>query len=109
MAEDSARDLRPLANRRSDQRLPVRGIARVKVQRCELVADTVDISAHGVCLTLPIALEVGSNCHLELEMQGALQRRASVTARVCFCLHGKEGYRIGLNCELEEFVDDGTA
>lgn len=110
MAEDSAEDLRPpIANRRSHQRLPLRGTARVKVQRRELLADTVDISAHGVCLTLPVPLEVGGSCQLELEIQGAMQRRATVEARVCFCLQGKDGYRIGLNCALEEFVDDGAA
>jgi hypothetical protein len=71
-------------------------------------ADTVDISAHGVCLTLPRALEVGSTCQLELEIHGATQRSKSVVARVCFCVQGSNGYRIGLNCSLEEFVDNGA-
>jgi hypothetical protein len=89
----------------------MRGTALVRIQRRELRADTVDISAHGVCLTLPRALEVGSTCELdlELEIQGATTRHTSVVARVCFCLHGKNGYRIGLNCALEDFVGDGAA
>jgi hypothetical protein len=82
MAEDSAEELRrPLADRRRQPRLPTRGTALVRFQRRELRADTVDISAHGVCLTLP---------------------------HVCFCLRGNNGYRIGLNCALEDFVDDGA-
>lgn len=85
--------------------VPMRGSAIVRIQRREMHADTADISAHGVCLTLPRALEVGSTCHLELEIQGAEQRRMSVVARVCFCLQAKSGYRVGLNCSLEEFVD----
>lgn len=109
MAEDSARDLRPpVANRRSHQRLPIRGTARVRAQRRDMLADTVDISAHGVCLTLPVALEVGSSCLLDLQIVGAKQSSASVEARVCFCLQGKEGYRIGLNCSLEELVEENT-
>lgn len=69
-------------------------------------ADAVDISAHGVCLTLPRALEVGSTCQLDLEVFGAEKRSLSVAARVCFCLQSKDGYRIGLNCSLEELVAD---
>jgi hypothetical protein len=110
MVEDSAEDLRPpVAERRKQQRLPIRGSARVRIQRREMRADPVDISTHGVCLTLPRALEVGSTCQLDLEVQGAAQRRTSVLARVCFCLQGQNGYRIGLNCELDEFVDSGAA
>lgn len=109
MVEDSAEELRPpVADRRKQQRLLTRGTALVRFQRHELRADTVDISQHGVCLTLPRALEVGSTCELDLEILGADQRRTSVVARVCFCLQGKDGYRIGLNCALEDFVDDGA-
>jgi hypothetical protein len=108
MGEDSAEELqRPAADRRRQQRLPTRGAALVRFQRRELQADTVDISPHGVCLTLPCALDVGSTCELDLKVLGASQRRTSVVARVCFCLQGKDGYRIGLNCALEDFVDDG--
>ncbi|HEV8334659.1 MAG TPA: PilZ domain-containing protein [Steroidobacteraceae bacterium] len=108
MVEDSAEELRrPVADRRRQQRLPTRGTALVKLQRRELRADTVDISPHGVCLTLPRALEVGSTCELDLEILGTA-KRTSVVARVCFCLQGKNGYRIGLNCALEDFVDDGA-
>lgn len=109
MGEDSAEEVQPpVADRRRQQRLPTRGTALVKFQRQELQADTVDISPHGVCLTLPRALEVGSSCELDLEIFGAAQRRTSVVARVCFCLQGKDGYRIGLNCDLDELVADGA-
>ena len=107
MAEDPAEDLRPaVANRRSPPRLQIRGIARVRVQRREMHAETDDISAHGVCLTLPRALEVGSTCRLDLEILGPQKRSTSVEARVCFCLQSQSGYRIGLNCPLEEFIAD---
>ena len=108
MGEDSAEELqRPVADRRRQQRLLTRGTALVRFQRQELRAETVDISPHGVCLTLPRALEVGSSCELDLEIFGTAKRRTSVAARVCFCLQGKDGYRIGLNCALEDFVGDG--
>jgi PilZ domain-containing protein len=109
MVEDSAEQVRPpVAERRRQQRLPIRGTALVRIQRRELRADTVDISPHGVCLTLPRGLEVGGACQLDLEIFGAAPRCISVEARVCFCLQGKDGYRIGLNCDLEDFVEDGT-
>lgn len=110
MVEDSADDLQPppVAERRRQQRLPIRGTALVRIQRRELRANTVDMSPHGVCLSLPVALEVGSACELDLEIFGAVGRTTSLVARVCFCLQGKEGYRIGLNCELEDFIDPGA-
>jgi hypothetical protein len=110
VVEDSADELQPppVAERRRQQRLPIRGTALVRIQRRELRAETVDMSPHGVCLTLPRALEVGSACELQLEILGAAKRITTVMARVCFCLQGKEGYRIGLNCELEDFIDAGV-
>lgn len=108
MAESPVEDLRPVAERRRQQRLPIRGSAIVRIQRRKIQADTVDISAHGVCLTLPRALEAGSTCQLDLQVPGASKRSTSVVARVCFCLQGKNGYRVGLNCSLEEFVDEGA-
>ena len=110
MAEDSAEDLRsPSADRRKQRRLPIRGDALVRMQRRELRAEAVDISAHGVCLTLPRPLEVGASCQLDLEIpalgQGGI---LSVEARVCFCLEGRDGYRIGLNCDLDELVAEGA-
>ena len=95
MAEDSAEDVRSL---------PVRGDALVTIQRREMRAEAVDICAHGVCLTLPCALEVGTACQLDLQIPGVPTRSTSVVARVCFCLQGNNGYRIGLNCALDEFV-----
>ncbi len=61
-----------------------------------------------MCLTVPHALEVGSSCQLDVLVQGAAKRSMSVVARVCFCLQGKNGYRVGLNCSLAELVDEGA-
>jgi hypothetical protein len=110
VAEDSAEDLRsPVTDRRKQRRLPVRGDALVRIRSRELRAEAVDISAHGVCLTLPRALEVGTPCWLELEIPSLAQGLVSVEARVCFCLQGKDGYRIGFNCDLEDLAGDGAA
>lgn len=111
MAEDSAEDLRPpVTERRKQPRLPIRGDALVRIQRRELRAEAVDISAHGVCLTLPRAVDVGTTCWLDLEIPSlAPGGFFSVEARVCFCLQGKDGYRIGLNCDLEDLTGDGAA
>jgi hypothetical protein len=57
---------------------------------------------------LPHALEVGSVCGLDLEIPGFAHASMSVEARVCFCLQGKEGYRIGLNCDLDDLMRDGA-
>ena len=111
MAEDSAEDLRPpVAELHKQRRLPIRGDALVRIQRRELRAEAVDISTHGVCLTLPRALEVGTTCSLDLEIPSlAPGGLFSVEARVCFCLQGKDGYRIGLNCDLEDLTGEGAA
>lgn len=111
MSEDSTEDLRsPVADRRKQRRLPIRGNALVTIQRRELRAEAVDISAHGVCLTLARALEVGTTCSLDLEIPSLAPGGFSVEARVCFCLQGKDGYRIGLNCDLEDLTGgDGAA
>jgi hypothetical protein len=92
-----------------DVDMALRGDALVRVQRRELRAETVDISAHGVCLTLPHPLEVGTTCWLDLEIPSRAQRGSlTVEARVCFCLQGNDGYRIGFNCEIDELVADGA-
>jgi PilZ domain len=96
------------SERRLQPRLPVRGVAHIKIKRRSVKAETVDISSHGVCLTLPQPLEVGSSCQLDLAIEGEEGRRISVVARVCFCLRGKNGYRVGLNCALAEFIDEGS-
>jgi hypothetical protein len=108
MAEYSAPVSRPHADRRRQSRLPVRGLAIVCGPRLRLIADTVDISAHGVCLSLPTALDVGGTYRLDLEIKSPTSRTKSVVARVCFCLKENSGYRIGLNCLLEDFVDKGV-
>jgi hypothetical protein len=87
-----------------NQRVPIRGRAVLKTKRGVLSAQTVDISAFGVCLTLPYALDVGSSCQFELEIQADPTRRTSAVGQVCFCLHEKDGYRVGLNCALGEFI-----
>jgi len=84
--------------RREQVRLPVRGRATVKTRKGDFSAETVDISAAGVCLTLPQALEVGSLYSLELEVPGNAGPGRSVVARVCFCLKQSHGFRVGLNC-----------
>ena len=69
MVEDKhERNHAPAADRRSQARLPVRGIALVKVKGRVVLAEAVDISAHGVCLTLKRPLLVGSCCRLDLEL-----------------------------------------
>lgn len=82
-----------------------RGVARVEASGHAMQGDAVDISAHGVCLTLPRPLEVGSSCRLDLELPRAQKRTTSVVACVCFCLQTKSGYRVGLNYPLTAFVD----
>jgi len=79
MAEDSAEDLRPpVTERRKQPRLPIRGDALVRIQRRELRAEAVDISAHGVCLTLPRAVEVGTTCWLDLEIPADHEKFISI-------------------------------
>jgi hypothetical protein len=68
--------------RRTNQRVPIRGRAVFKTKRGVLIAQTVDISAHGVCLTLPHALDVGSRCHFELEIHGEPTRRTATVGRM---------------------------
>ena len=108
MAESSVEDSPAGADRRREPRLPVRGSAIVRIQRRAMRAETVDISAHGVCLTLPRALEIGITCQVDLQVQGAAKRSTSVEARVCFCLQSEDAYRVGLNCLLEDFIDGGV-
>jgi hypothetical protein len=93
-----------MQERRRDEGAIVRGVAIVRNRRGGLLAETADISAHGVCLTLSHALEVGSTHRLDLEIRTEEIRRTKVLGRVCFCLQGKNGYRVGLNCELSEFL-----
>ena len=92
------------AERRARGRLPVRGFAVVRSGRGAMLAETVDISEQGVCLTLAEALDVGATYRVDLEIQGDQTRSTSVVARVCFCLQGKDGYRVGLNCSLGKFL-----
>lgn len=92
------------SERRARWRLPVRGFAVVRSGHAAMLAETVDISEQGVCLTLPEALDVGGTYRVDLEIQGDHARSTSVVARVCFCLQGKNGYRVGLNCSLGKFL-----
>jgi hypothetical protein len=104
MQKPSGHSCEPTSHRGVEPRLPVRGVARVKVWRQSVLARAVDICPYGVCLTLPRALEVGSNYQLELEIEQASKRRASVIGRVCFCVRNQEGYRVGLDCALTGFI-----
>ena len=106
MGEDSAEFWSRVPDQRRQQRLTVRGIALVRAQRRRLLAEAVDISAHGVCLTASCALQVGSIHRLDLEIRRPTKSAISVAARVCFCIKEKSGYRIGLSCSLGEFVYD---
>ena len=87
------------------RRLQIRGVALVETKGHSVLAESVDISVHGVCLTLSHPLEVGSGCRLVLEMQREEKRTTSVLASVCFCLQTTIGYRIGLACSLTDFVE----
>jgi hypothetical protein len=82
-----------------------RGTALVKNLQGAMLAEAVDISAYGVCLTLPRALNAGAVYVLDLEIHGDQRRTTSTIGRVCFCLEVRDGFRIGFNCSLSEFVD----
>lgn len=106
MVNDANEHSSPQAtDRRIQHRLPIRGIALVRAKGSAMLGDTVDISEHGVCLTLPQPLEVGSSCRLDLEIQRTEKRCTSVVARVCFCMQCNGEYRMGFNCSLAGFVD----
>lgn len=92
--------------RRGQLRLPVRGVATINGRRGKALAQAVDISASGVCLSLAHPLAVGEAYRLDLEIDGEPPRATSVLARVCFCLASKGAYRIGFNCCLSDFVDE---
>lgn len=64
-----------------------------------LVGSTVDVSAAGVCLSLPVALDPGERCGLRLNI-GTPEDVTIVEmrGRVCFCVPQPQGYRIGLHC-----------
>ncbi len=106
MARGTRRSLKEVTERRMlDPRLPTKGYATIKGQRGRFIAEAVDISASGVCMSLPKPLEVGGMYQLELEVQGEVKRAACVVGRVCFCLQGKDGYRIGFHCNLVGLLD----
>jgi hypothetical protein len=90
--------------RRLRIRAPVRGFAIVKSRHGALVAEAVDISSSGVCVSLTRALDVGAMYRLDLEIHAESKRSTSVVGRVCFCLKGKGGYRVGFNCALADFL-----
>ena len=84
--------------RREHARLPVRGSAEVRTRQGKLIAEAVDISASGVCLTLSRPLDSGGVYDLDLLIPGECEHRSAVTGRVCFCIKEKDGYRIGFSC-----------
>jgi hypothetical protein len=91
--------------RRGGERRVVRGVAIQRSRRGATLAETVDISDEGVCLTLSHPLDVGAKYLLDLELRGQPARSTSIVARVCFCLASNGGYREGLNCSLASFID----
>jgi PilZ domain len=93
------------AERRGGERRVVQGIAIVRSRRGATLAEAVDISDEGVCLTLSHPLDVGAKYLLDLELRGQPARSTSIVARVCFCLASNGGYRVGLNCSLASFIE----
>ncbi len=93
-----------VAEPRGQRGLAVRGLAVVKIGRRSVRVENVDISAHGVCMTLPHALSLGRGYRLDLEIQAGATRTMSVVGRVCFRMRGNSGYRVGFNCSLAEFL-----
>lgn len=86
------------SERRSAHRTYVRGRASVEVEhQRSFQADMIDVSDAGVCLTAPIALEPGTLCRLEIDVERP-QRHLSLTGRVCFCVEDHGGYRVGFHC-----------
>jgi hypothetical protein len=85
--------------------MPVKSLAIVTVPGTKaMIAEDVDISAVGVCMTLPSALEVGRCCKLDLEIDEGEKRSTTVLGRVCFCMKSHGGFRVGFNCALDGFA-----
>ena len=57
------------AERRTRPRIPVVGSAEIKTVRGTLVGEAVDVSAAGVCLTIPQPLLAGELCSLDLRIE----------------------------------------
>jgi hypothetical protein len=94
--EKSERD----ADRRHSARTIIRCEASIALDDDRrLVGSTVDLSAAGVCLSLPVALEPGERCGLRINIGSPDEVTiVEMRGRVCFCVPQREGYRIGLHC-----------
>jgi PilZ domain-containing protein len=87
-----------LSERRSAQRAYARGRASVAVgHQLSFQADMIDVSEAGVCLTAPMAIEPGTLCRLEIDVEQP-RRHFTLTGRVCFCVSDREHYRVGFHC-----------
>ena len=93
------------AERRARPRIPVVGFAEVKTRRGTLVGEAVDVSAAGVCLTIPQPLVAGELCSLDLRIENEPPIETSIVGRVCFCIEQSAGYRIGVNCPMSDSFD----
>jgi hypothetical protein len=93
------------AERRARPRIPVVGSAEVKTRLGTLVGEAVDVSAAGVCLTIPQPLLAGELCSLELRIENEPPIETSIVGRVCFCIEQRAGYRIGVNCPMSDSLD----
>jgi hypothetical protein len=94
--EKSERD----ADRRHSARTIIRCEASIALDDDRrLVGSTVDLSAAGVCLSLPVALEPGERCGLRINIGSPDEVTiVEMRGRVCFCVPQRDGYRIGLHC-----------
>lgn len=85
--------------RRAVLRSLIRGRASVAIE-CQrsFRAATIDISEAGICLTAPVALEPGTVCRLDVEIEQPLLTQFTVNGRVCFCIGERGHYRVGFHC-----------
>lgn len=97
------------AERRASRRLPVRGDARVLLTPARtFVAEAVDISESGVCLTSPIELAAGAWCHLQIRIPSLPGPEISVSGQVCFCIGHHGAYRVGVHCAQAESLAEAV-
>jgi hypothetical protein len=102
------------AERRERARMPVKGAAEVRTLHGTLVGEAVDISAAGVCLTLPEPLQTGALCNVDLRIdaepgaEGESVIETSIVGRVCFCIEQRAGFRVGVNCALSDCLERMT-
>ena len=58
---------------------------------------TIDLSCGGVCVVLPFELTVGDECSVSFDVSACGEAtEIRVAGRVCYCMRGADGFRIGL-------------